>query len=334
MKDCIEHTSKALSLVRAEELLNPVRSGVVLPLDGKDGVHVLGFMPCYLADAVVGDGNWWQPGPPGPNTKKGSGGYICSKVITVFPSNVGSGYDGHQGVVLLYSASTGSLVCIADAHEITGVRTAAASAVATRLLAKEGPCVLCLLGSGFQAVKHLEAIKCVREIVEVRVWSRTKERAEAFATSAGILVSVFDSAEEAVRGADIVCTLTPATSPILQHSWLKAGAHINAVGSCHPCQQELDEECIVKGRVFCDTIEGCLQGLTRTGDLVKPIEADIFSAGSITELASVLESGKGRGNADEVTVFKSVGFAIEDLCSAVALYESVRKQPDGTFPTM
>jgi len=144
--------------------------------------------------------------------------------------------------------------------------------VATRLLAREGPCVLALLGSGTQAAKHLEAMRCVREITAVHVWSRTKARALAFAESAGIAVTVHDSAEEAVRQADIICTLTPSPSPILKHAWLKSGAHVNAVGSCHPMQQELDEECVTRAAVFCDTREGCLKGLTRTGDLCKSIE--------------------------------------------------------------
>lgn len=336
MGECIEHTAKSLKLVRAKELLNPVRTGVPLPLEGKEGVHVVGFMPCYLADATVGEGDWWKPGPPGPNNKKGTGGYICVKNITVFPSNVGTGFNGHQGLVMLYSGDNGSLLCLADAHEVTGTRTSAASAVATRLLAKEGPCVLALLGSGFQAHKHLLAMQAVRTITAVHIWSRTKERAEAFARTApaGVTVVVHDTAEDAVRDADIVCTLTPAPTPILKHVWLKPGAHVNAVGSCHPQQRELDEECITRSTVFCDTKEGCLEGLTRTGDLVIPIEEGKFNADHITELGSVLDAGWTRTSPEDITIYKSVGFAVEDLCSAVALYEKAKLEPEGTIPMM
>lgn len=341
MKECIEHTAKALSLVGSSELLNPIRHGVPLPLEGKDGVHVIGFMPCYLAQSITGQGEWWTPGPhaePAAKRRKGTGGYICCKIITVFPSNVGTGFSGHQGIVMLYSAVNGSVLSLADAHEVTGTRTAAASAVATRLFAKDGPCVLALLGSGFEAIKHLEAMQAVRPIIAVHVWSRTRSRAEAFAcmhgTSTSCPISVFDSPETAVRDADIVCTLTPAPSPILRFSWLKQGAHVNAVGSCHPQQQELDEECIVRASVFCDTKEGCLNGVTRTGDLVIPIEKGLFCPEHLREIGPVLESGWSRSNPGEVTVYKSVGVAVEDLCSAVALYDKAKHEPEGSFPMM
>lgn len=336
MVDCIEHTQKALQLVQSMDLLNPVRHGVVLPLEGKEGVHILGFMPCYLAGTTTGSGDWWKGGPVGAEIKMGRGGYICSKVITVFPSNVGSGFSGHQGVVLLYSAENGSLLSIADAHEITGTRTAAASAVATRLLAKDGPCVLAIIGSGFQAVKHVEAMRAVREIVAVRIWSRTRSRAEALAQSLGDGATVHDTAEDAVREADIVCTLTPSPEPVLQHAWLRPGSHVNAVGSCHPQQRELDEDCVTRAQLFCDSREACLQGLTRTGDLVIPVEKGSLSADSIVEIGTVLASGAAwaRQSPEDITVFKSVGIAVEDLCSAVALYENISKEPEGSVARM
>jgi ornithine cyclodeaminase/alanine dehydrogenase-like protein (mu-crystallin family) len=196
--------------------------------------------------------------------RRGTGGYICTKVVTVFPSNAGTGFSGHQGVVLLASATNGQLLSIADAHEITAMRTAAASAVATRLLASRGPCVLAILGSGQQALEHAEAMRCVREISEVRVWSRTASRAQELAEKVGGVA--YSTAEEAVRGADIVCTLTPSPEPILQHAWLKPSAHVNAVGSCNPRQRELDEACLTSSSaVFVDSKEACLQGLTKTG---------------------------------------------------------------------
>lgn len=307
-----------------------------MPLEEKEGVHLLGFMPCYLADATRGGGDWWKGGPKEAETRMGKGGYICSKVITVFPSNVGTGFSGHQGVVLLYSAENGSLLSIADAHEITGSRTAAASAVATRLLAREGPCVLAVLGSGFQAVKHVEALRAVREITAVHIWSRTRSRAEALASSLGAIAIVHDTAEAAVREADVVCTLTPSTEPILRYAWLKPGAHVNAVGSCHPQQRELDDDCLNQGKIFCDSKEACLQGITRTGDLVIPIEEGILSPERIMEIGSVLSSEGGwvREAPGDITVFKAVGIAVEDLCSAVALYDYARQQPEGSVARM
>jgi len=156
----------------------------------------------------------------------------------------------------------------------------------------------------------------------------------AFAESAGIPVKVHDSAEDAVREADIVCTLTPSPAPILKFRWLKLGAHVNAVGSCNPLQQELDEECVTRGALFCDTKEGCLQGVTRTGDLVIPIEKGALSPDTIVEVGEAMSKNWSRSNPDQITVFKSVGFAVEDLCSAVALYEKAKREPPGVLPSL
>jgi len=334
MSECVEHTARALRLVQAPELMNPTRVGVPLPLADKEGVHILGFMPCYLADSISGTGDWPQrPGPSDGTTRSGHGGYIVCKIITVFPSNVGSGYTGHQGVVLLYSADNGSLLCIADAHEITGLRTAAASAVATRLLSKPGSCSLAILGSGVQAYKHLEAMECVREISSVRVWSRNKGRAQEFADTVRCDVQVCDSPEEAVRDADIVCTLTPSTAPLVKRAWLKAGAHVNAVGSCNPLQQELDVDCVTQGGVFCDSLDACFNGVTRTGDLVIPLEKGLLKKENVVELGTVLDAERDH-NPSGITIFKSVGVAAEDLCSVVPLYEKASAEPAGAIPRM
>lgn len=335
-------TTQALELASSPDVLNPVRTGFQLPLHAKEGVHVCAFMPVYAPDETVGTGDWHSG--PGSGTKMAKGGYVATKVITVFPSNVGTSTNGHQGLVLLFSADNGSLLSMADAHEVTGRRTAAASAVATRCLKKRQatqerpPAVLALLGSGYQARTHLQAMLVVLDVTALHVWSRNHSRAEEFAAFVPEVYSgpvhVHLTAEEAVKEADVVCTLTPSREPILCHKWLKPGCHVNAVGSCHPTQQELDEDLVRSAKLFCDTKAGALNGMMRTGDLVTHIEKGVLAADDITELSSVLAGGYEMGSEDEITVFKSVGFACEDLTVAVKLYEKAQKEPVGSIPRM
>ena len=253
------------------------------------------------------------------------GGHCCCKTITVFPGNAGSPLSAHQGAILLFSLANGRLLSVTDAHEVTLKRTAAASAAATRALARESASTLALLGTGAQAFAHVEAIRIVRQITAVVVWGRTPTRATSAAEKIAkawpeLRVEVMASAEAAVAQADIVCTLTSATEPILQGSWLRAGTHVNAVGACTPAHRELDTEAVLRGRVFVDTMEACAR---EPGDLVTPLKAgDIQPSHLLGEVGQILQGRlAGRTSQDEITIFKSVGIALEDLTAVVAMQE-------------
>jgi alanine dehydrogenase len=241
--ECIGAVEQALIGYSAGNAVMPVRLVSQLPLEeGKIGV--LSTMPCYMGD------------------------YCACKTITVFPGNAGTELSSHQGAVLLFSVADGRLLSITDGHELTLIRTAAASALATRLLANPSPpggCTLCMLGTGDQVLMHLAAIKAVRTVGKVNIWGRNRQRAEqrsaeiAASGPTAPPVQVFSNAQEAVADADIVCTLTPATEPILKGSWLKPGAHINAVGCCTPRERELDLEAVARSRLYVDTRAACIK---------------------------------------------------------------------------
>jgi ornithine cyclodeaminase len=249
------------------------------------------------------------------------------KVITAYPGNAGTAYDTHQGAVLLFG-DHGELLAIVDATAITAIRTAAVSGVATDVLARADSRVLAILGSGAQAMSHLEAVTAVRAITEVRVWSRTPANAERFAREAGdrfrLEVAAHASVEEAVRDADVVCTTTAAHTPILVGAWLRPGTHINAVGSGSGTDRELDGSTVRLARVFVDRMESAMR---EAGDLLLAIDEGAVTAdGFAGELGGVLAGRvQGRRTADEVTLFKSVGLGAEDVAAARATYGECRR---------
>ena len=186
-------------------------------------------------------------------------GVLGTKIITVFPDNHRHGLPSHQGVVLLFDSNNGALKAVVDGSEITAIRTAAVSAIATDQLARKDSEVLCLLGAGQQARTHLEAMLLVRPIKVVKVWSRNSENAKRFKDEMeqkfNVLIKVCDTAEEAACDADIICTVTSSKQPILKGVWVKEGAHINAVGACQPNDRELDSELVRKSMFYVDSIE-------------------------------------------------------------------------------
>jgi len=244
---------------------------------------------------------------------------LGAKLVTVFPGNHGTELDSHQGVVLLFEARRGSLLAILDATEITAIRTAAVTALATRLLAREGAGDLALFGSGTQARTHLEAMLAVRRLRRVRVWSRHPENARAFAEREsvrhGITVETAGSARDAALGADLLCTVTSSREPILRGEWLSPGAHVNAVGSSIPSARELDAAAVARGRFFGDRRESIAH---ESGDfLAARNEGAIGEDHFAGELADVLLGRTpGRRSEDEITIFKSLGLAIEDVAAA------------------
>ena len=240
-------------------------------------------------------------------------GAFGAKVITVFHHNSEKGLPSHQGSVLLFDGETGA---------ITEIRTGAASAVATDLLARPDAEVLALIGSGAQARSHLLAIREIRKLREVRVWSPSLESDTRFAREMGELtglpVRICASAKEAAEGADILCTLTPSKTPVLEREWLKPGAHVNAVGACSADARELTGELVRDSVFYCDSVESVM---AESGDFLIPLREGLFGEehlrGTLGEL--LLGRKPGRTSPEEITVYESLGLAVEDIACAEAL---------------
>lgn len=237
-----------------------------------------------------------------------------------------AGYPSHQGIVILFGAQHGEPLMLFDAGEITAIRTAAASALATRLLAREDAQRLAIIGSGEQARRHIEAILLVRNISRIDIWSRNAAHAESLATMVSdrykIPIHIAPTAQAAVKEADIICTVTASKEPVIHGDWIAKGTHINAVGSSTPAARELDTSAILRSRLFTDRYESLLN---EAGDFLIPKKegaiTDSFVAG---ELGEVLTSTKkGRADEEEITIFKSLGIASEDLFSAHHIYKKI-----------
>ncbi|HET7291794.1 MAG TPA: ornithine cyclodeaminase family protein [Vicinamibacteria bacterium] len=297
MADCIEAMAGALRTLAAGDARLPLRPVIALP----DGGGALAVMPAYLG------------GPPA----------IGLKAITVFPGNHGTVLDSHQGAVLLFDAERGSLLAIVDASSVTAIRTAAVSAVATRLLAREDAGDLALLGTGVQAMSHLEAMAQVRTLRRVRAFSRDPRNVQALVRGAqarlGLRVEAASSAREAVLGADIVCATTASRTPVLEGAWLSPGAHVNAVGASVKDARELDTAAVASARLYVDRRESAL---AEAGDFLIPkAEGAIGDDHIQAELGDVLLGARpGRRSRDEITLFKSLGLAVEDVAAARVIY--------------
>jgi ornithine cyclodeaminase/alanine dehydrogenase-like protein (mu-crystallin family) len=229
------------------------------------------------------------------------GGALGAKLVTFYPNN--SGVPTHHAMILLFRPETGEPLVMMDGRLITEMRTAAVSAVATDALARRNASVLAILGSGVQARSHLEALRIVRSFREVRVWS--PRNAPEFARQFHVHAAA--SAAEAVRGADVIVVATAATTPILMGEWLSPGAHINAVGATRPNWRELDDEVLHKARIYVESREAAMKE-----------SGDVIAAGKIfAEIGEVVAGSKpGRESEEEITLFKSVGVAVEDIVAA------------------
>lgn len=313
MAECIEAMEGAFRSLSAGRSLVPLRTVIRLP----DSPNAFGVMP-----AVVGSGSSAQ---------------IAAKIITVFPGNDATPFDSHIGVVLLFGPDHGELLAIADASSITAIRTAAVSGLATRLLARPDSHRLALLGAGALALPHLEAVSAVRPINEVRIWSRSPARAQDFARNAaakrGLKVIVARTAQEAVATADVVCTITASRTPVLEGSWLAPGTHINAVGASLASARELDTDAVRRARMFVDLRESALN---EAGDFLIPRRegamADDHILGELGDLLTGLVVG--RQNPSEITLFKSLGLAVEDVAAIRHVYEKALAAGAGTRVTI
>jgi ornithine cyclodeaminase len=256
------------------------------------------------------------------------------KVVSVFPGNHGTEYDSHMGAVMIFETKHGQPLALMDATEITAIRTAATSGVATRLLARQDAGDLAILGTGTQARTHLEAMGHCRKLRRVRVWSRNPEHALRFAEresrAHGIKVETMATVKAAVGGADIICTATASPDPILLGEHLSPGAHINAVGSSVPFTRELDTAAVVQSRLFVDRRESTLN---EAGDFLFPKkEGAIDDAHIRGEIGQIL-TGKipGRTSPEEVTLFESLGLAAEDVSAADHIYRKAIEKGMGTL---
>jgi ornithine cyclodeaminase len=250
---------------------------------------------------------------------------LTVKMITIFHGNERGPLPTHQGVVVVFDPRTGAPLLLLDAARLTAIRTAAVSAVATRALARPGAAVLAVLGTGVQARSHIEAMPLVRPIRAVHVWGRSAERAQQLARDAAasdLRITVYDNAAAAVADADIVCTTTSAREPVLHGKWLKPGTHVNAVGASTADAREVDGSAVGRARVFVDSIDAAL---TEAGDLLIPMREGITRAKDWTPLGAVLNgNAAGRTSDDDITLFKSLGLAIEDAAAAAHI---ARQQP-------
>jgi ornithine cyclodeaminase/alanine dehydrogenase-like protein (mu-crystallin family) len=284
MEELIPAMEKALIDFSAGKVTQPVRS--VIAVDPPGGFF--GMMPARTPDG------------------------LGIKLVTFYPTNAERGIPTHMATIFLADPKTGAPLAVMDGTLITEMRTAAVSAAATKLLASVDAKILAILGSGVQARSHLEALRLVRPFEEIRVWSPTKPHAEQFAKQIGAKAM---SAEDVVRGADVVVTATSSKKPVLCGTWLKAGCHVNAVGACRPDWRELDDEAMANV-VFVDSREAAMK---ESGDVI------LSGAKIYAELGEAL-AGKVPPCASETTIFKSLGMAVEDIAAAMLVYRSTTKK--------
>jgi thiomorpholine-carboxylate dehydrogenase len=281
MRALIPAMEEALRALSAGEAVQPLR--VMVPVAEHGGF--LGSMPAY------------------------AGAQLGAKLVTFFPRN--QGIHTHHALITLFRPDTGEPLVVMDGRLITEMRTAAVSAVATRRLARPDASVLAILGAGVQAQSHLEALRLVRQFRDVRVWS--PHRAAAFAERHGVRPA--RSAEEAVRGADVVVVATTSQTPVLCGAWLSPGTHVNAVGAPRPTWRELDDAALRHARLYVDSREAAQRE-----------SGDVIAAGSVfAEIGEVVAGTKaGRDDAREITLFKSVGVAVADIASAALVYRELQ----------
>ncbi len=283
MAELIPAMEKALIQFSTGQVNQPVRSGIIV--DPPGGFF---FMMPALAEG------------------------LGVKIVTFFPTNAERGIPTHMATILLVDPQTGAPLAVMDGTVITEMRTAAVSAVATNLLAAPDAHVLAILGSGVQARSHWEALPMVRTFDDVRVWSPNEKHAARFASAIGARTT---NPEQAVRGADVVVTVTSSRTPILKGAWLKPGCHVNAVGACRPDWRELDEEAMAHVN-FVDSREAARQ---EAGDILLA-GAEIYA-----EIGEAL-AGKVPARAGETTIFKSLGMAVEDVQAALLVYRAAMRK--------
>jgi ornithine cyclodeaminase/alanine dehydrogenase len=307
MDDAIHAVERALVEFSTGEAVMPVRGTTAVP----EHEGLLLTMPAYLRRSDA----------------------LATKLVTVYPQNPRRGLPVILAVIVLFDAQSGAPLAMMDGVHVTAVRTAAASAVATKYLAREDARVLGIIGTGVQGASHLWAMRTVRPIERVVVFNRTRAKAEQFARTMqaehGVPVVVEDSAEAVVRAADILVLATAGPEPLIRADWLKPGCHINAIGTHTPTTRELDSETVARARVVVDSRDA---NRAECGDLLIPVQEGYITLAHFEDEIGEIAAGRkpGRRSPDELTIFKSVGIAVEDAATAALVYQRAVEQGIGT----
>lgn len=306
MTEAIEVVATVMKGVSARTAQLPLRA--IVPVGGD---NKMGIMPGSIADPQC----------------------YGVKLVSLFPGNPAKGLSSHRGAIVLFEAETGAAVAMMDASLLTAVRTAAASAVATRALAPEGAETLALIGYGEQAEHHLDAMLAVRPIRQVAVAGRSAEKAAAFAEAAakhhpGVQFTSGGDLRAAVEEAEIVCTVTASPTPIIMGDWVRPGAHVNVVGSSIPSMREVDDRMVQRGAIWVDYLPSTL---AQAGEIVDMIAAGSFRAEDLKgEIGALLSGGiTGRESADQITIYRSLGIAAQDLAAAHHVLERAKAEGRG-----
>jgi ornithine cyclodeaminase len=344
MDDLIETMSSALHRFSTGRVVQPVRSVV-----GINDHTFFGVMPAFVRGATDegGTANFGAAGPPkndgatdeggtvnfgaaGPPKNDGAThergtpnvGALGAKLVTVFESNMARGLPTHLASIALLDPDTGALLALLDGRFITESRTGAVSAVSSRLLARKTASSLAIIGSGVQARSHLEALSRVHRLRQVTVWSPSRERREQFVADGHAIVActlkAVEHAGEAVVGADLIVLATSSPTPVLECGWVKPGAHVMSVGACRPFQREMDPELVARARLFVDSRAAAL---VESGDVVMGIQEGRFTPEHVVgEIGELVAGAAGRRSDTEITIFKSLGLAVEDVTAADLAY--------------
>ena len=306
MQEAIEVVESVMKQVSRGTATLPLRS--VTPVGGNNR---MGLMPGAIADPAC----------------------FGVKMVSLFPDNPSRGLSSHRGAVVLFEAETGGAVAMMDASLLTAIRTAAASAVATRALARPDASHLAIIGTGEQAEHHLDAMMCVRDIRRLSVAGRSAGKTEAFAARAAGLypdleISHGTDIEAAIADADIICTVTSSPAPIVKGAWVAPGAHVNIVGSSIPTMREVDDEMVLRGDIWVDYLPSTV---AQAGEIIDMIKAGTFSADQLQGEIGAHLSGEipGRSSAKQITIYRSLGIAAQDLAAAHHVVTRARAESRG-----
>jgi ornithine cyclodeaminase/alanine dehydrogenase-like protein (mu-crystallin family) len=293
MAEAIETVQQAMIAVAAGKANMPLRSIMEI-----DGTNRLGIMPGAVRDPDV----------------------YGVKLISLFPGNPAKGLSSHIGSMVIFDNDTGAVAALLDADALTAIRTAAASAAATRALAREDATRLAIIGTGEQAESHIEAIMCVRDVSQIRISGRNRARAEAFVERvaprfSGVEIAAADDAREAVADADIVCTVTSSQTAVLNGDWIGQGCHVNAVGASIPTMQEIDQQMLLKSDLYVDFLPSAL---AQAREIIEAIASGAMTPSHILgEIGQVYDGAlTGRGTDEAITLYRSLGVAAQDLSCA------------------
>ena len=322
MDDLIETMASALERFSSAQVVQPVRPTIAIAEDA-----FFSTMPAYVRSASL-------------SGERQAGAALGAKLVTVFGGNTARGLHTHLATIVLLDPETGALLALLDGRYITEARTAAVSAVSSRLLARATASSLAIIGSGVQARSHLDALSRVHRLKQVTVWSPQRLHRDRFVEEAKTAmgsdtrltpsIAAVDHAGEAVVGADIIVIASSSTTPVLESGWVKPGAHVISVGATRPNHREMDPALVARGRLFVDSRQAAL---VEAGDIVMGIQEGRFTAGHIVgEIGQLLGASRiaGRTSDAEITIFKSQGMAVEDVTAADLAYRRAVEQGIGT----